>query len=326
MQAGGMLDGMPGRQPTDVARHNGSPVLVYLVHGITGTPAEMRYLAAALAHQQMDVYTTTLPGHCRSVRDLLRQNEECWREHVQAQLRFARSRYDFVFAAGLSAGGSLVLDAAAELPLDGIGILSPTFFYDGWNRPWTYPLLPLGMRCIPSWLQPWFFHVDGPPYGIKDPALQAQVRAAYSRKAILAAWVDGWRPDWTRRRSADEGPAASASKGFPIFPLRCFTEIDHLTRRVLARLPHITAPALILQAREDDMTSPRNAEVLHAGLGSPIKKLILLDDCYHVLPVDKQRKAVARHLHQFFQEQVEWRRERRGEHSLLTGASVCVGR
>ncbi len=307
LQRPGMLDGMPGSQPTDIVRHNGSPVLVYLAHGITGTPAEMRYLAAALAHRQMDVYATTLPGHCRGLRDLVRANEELWREHVQTQLRFARSRYERVFAAGLSAGGSLILDAAAELPLDGIGVLSPTFFYDGWNQPWTYPLLPLAMRWIPSRLQPWFFHVDGPPYGIKDPVLQRQVRAAYSWKAVLGTWVDGWRPDCTRRRPGGDVLGPSASKGFPIFPLKCFTEIDRLTRRVLARLSLITAPALILQAREDDMTSPRNAYVLRAGLGSRIKKVVLLDDCYHVLPVDKQRKAVARHLHQFFLEQAQSR-------------------
>ncbi len=303
-QAPGILDAMPSGQRTDLVRHNQSSSLVYLVHGVTGTPAEMRYLAAALAHHEMDVYATTLPGHCGRLSDLLRETEERWREHVQTQLRFARSRYERVFAAGLSAGGSLVLDAASELPLDGIGVLSPTFFYDGWNVPWSHAILPMAMRWVPYRLQHWLFHVDGPPYGIKDPALQAQVRAAYSWKAVLAAWVDGWRPDWTRGRSAGDERVLSVSKGYPIFPLKCFTEIDRLTRRVLDRIPTITAPAVILQAREDDITSPRNADILYARLGSRIKKVILLEDCYHVLPVDKQRKAVARHLHDFFMEQI----------------------
>ncbi len=300
MRPRGRLEEMPGAQSTDVVRNTQSDALVYLVHGVTGTPAEMRFLAAALAQQHFDVFVTTLPGHCGRVRDLVRETEAHWREHVHHQLKFAQSRYSRVFAAGLSAGGSLVLDAAADLRLDGIGVLSPTFFYDGWNTPWTIALLPLAMRCVPYGLQHCLFHVDGPPYGIKDPALQRQVRSAYSWKAVLASWVDGW---WPRSGGRDLDPrivALSTAKGYPIFPLKCFTEIDRLTRRVLSRLSAVTAPALILQAREDDITSVNNADLLQARLGSPIKELVLLDDCYHVITVDKQRKAVARHLQRFF--------------------------
>ena len=62
----------------------------------------------------------------------------------------------------------------------------------------------------------------------------------------------------------------------------------------------VTAPTVILQAREDDMTSPRNAYLVHDEIASKEKRLVLLDDCYHVITVDKQQDAVARHLIEFF--------------------------
>ena len=37
--------------------------------------------------------------------------------------------------AGLSAGSLLALEASTIVAVDGVGVLSPTFFYDGWNMP-----------------------------------------------------------------------------------------------------------------------------------------------------------------------------------------------
>src|SRR5450755_641459 len=96
------LDRMPGRQATDfvLARHSRS--LMYLIHGATGTPVEMRYLALGLARDGWDVYVTTLPGHGGRLRDLVQKNETDWRHHVETQLAYAKERYDHVFAVGLS--------------------------------------------------------------------------------------------------------------------------------------------------------------------------------------------------------------------------------
>src|SRR5689334_13831295 len=59
----GPLDQMPGRQPTDLALPASSGTLIYLIHGVTGTPLEMRYLAVGLSRQGWNVYCPTLPGH-----------------------------------------------------------------------------------------------------------------------------------------------------------------------------------------------------------------------------------------------------------------------
>ncbi len=296
----GPLADMVLRRQTDLAFHRDSNVLVYLIHGITGTPVEMSYLARKLSRKiGWDVYATTLPGHCTRLRDLVQTTEKDWRTHVEKQLLFARDRYEHVYVAGLSAGALLALHASTVVPVDGVGVMSPTFFYDGWNTPWSHAVLPLAMKVVPLPLQRFLFHIDGPPFGIKDEMLQASVRKSYRLTTILGEWIAEWRALRRGRRTAPQ-PFMAASKGYPIFPLRTLTEIHRLIGRVRTRLCDVTAPTVILQALEDDMTSPRNASVVYDEIASTNKKVVLLDDCYHVITVDKRREAVTEELSTFF--------------------------
>ncbi|MCX5723884.1 MAG: alpha/beta fold hydrolase [Nitrospirae bacterium] len=295
------LSEMVDRQPTDIVLQNGRNSLVYLIHGITGTPVEMRYLARGLARRGGDVYATTLPGHCTSLRDLVRSNEQQWREHIAAQLTYARERYEHVYVAGLSAGSLLSLEASTMVPVDGVGVMSPTFFYDGWNTPWSHAILPMALKLVPESLQHLLFHLDGPPYGVKDTMIQAHIRASYNPRAVFHEWVNLW---WEGHESGATGngtePPSAASKGYPLFPLRTLTEIDRLMKRVKGNLANVSAPTVILQASNDDMTGPRNAQFVHDEIASLHKQIVLLDDCYHVITVDRQRQAVVNHLAEFF--------------------------
>lgn len=305
----GPLDDMVDRQETDIAINRNSNVLVYLIHGVTGTPVEMSYVAQKLSRKnRWDVYATTLPGHCTRLRDLVQTTEQDWRAHVQRQLSFARDRYEYVFVAGLSAGALLALDASTVVRVDGVGVLSPTFMYDGWNTPWSHAVLPLAMKVVPLSLQRFVFHIDGPPFGIKDESLQASVRKSYSLRVIVGDWLTEW---WARRKAtfgSPVPPSSAVSKGYPIFPLRTLTEIDRLIARVRARLCEVTAPTVILQAREDDMTSPRNSSIVFDEISSKERELVLLDDCYHVITVDKKRETVTENLATFFQLQTAGKR------------------
>jgi carboxylesterase len=295
------LSEMTDRRSTDLIFQKDSNALVYLIHGITGTPVEMRYLARGLARLGGDVYATTLPGHCTSLRDLVRTNQQQWHEHVCTQLAYARERYEHVYVAGLSAGALLALESSTRVAVDGVGVLSPTFFYDGWNTPRSHAILPAALKLVPECLQHLLFHVDGPPFGVKDSMIQAHIRASYTPASVFHEWVGLW---WKGHGNAaggngtDSSPAAS--KGYPLFPLRTLSEIDRLMRRVRSHLERVSAPTLILQAAEDDMTGPRNAQFVYDEIASTQKRIVLLDDCYHVITVDRQRQAVVNHLHEFF--------------------------
>ena len=295
------LSEMTDRRSTDLIFQNDSNALVYLIHGITGTPIEMRYLARGLARLGGDIYATTLPGHCTSLRDLVRTNHQQWCEHVCKQLAYARERYEHVYVAGLSAGSLLALEAATIVAVDGVGVLSPTFFYDGWNTPRSHAILPLALKLVPECLQHLLFHVDGPPYGVKDPMIQAHIRASYTPASVYHEWVSlSWKGYRSEAVGNGTDPSSAASKGYPLFPLRTLAEIDRLMNRVRGLLGKVSAPTLILQATEDDMTGPRNAQFVYDEIASMQKRIVLLDDCYHVITVDRQRQAVVNHLHEFF--------------------------
>src|SRR5262249_49333167 len=149
----GRLSEMTDRRSTDLIFQKDSNALVYLIHGVTGTPVEMRYLARNLARRGVDVYATTLPGHCTSLCDLVRTHHQQWHEHVCRQLTYARERYEYLYVAGLSAGALLALEASTRVAVDGVGVLSPTFFYDGWNTPRSHALLPAALKLVPECLQ-----------------------------------------------------------------------------------------------------------------------------------------------------------------------------
>ena len=53
-------------------------------------------------------------------------------------------------------------------------------------------------------------------------------------------------------------------------------------------MPTITTPAMIVQAREDDLSSLKNPEYLQRHLGGLVDTLIL-NDSYHIVTVDRQR-------------------------------------
>jgi carboxylesterase len=76
-------------------------------------------------------------------------------------------------------------------------------------------------------------------------------------------------------------------------------DLDRLYTTVKDNLYRVTAPTLIMQAREDDFTSPKNAAFVYQQISSSDKRLVLLDDCYHVVTVDRQRDVVARELKDF---------------------------
>jgi carboxylesterase len=76
-------------------------------------------------------------------------------------------------------------------------------------------------------------------------------------------------------------------------------EMHWLSDHLDAVGPLIHQPTLILHARDDDMSHPRNAQRLQRSLGGPVV-LRLLDDCYHMIHVDRQRDLVGDLTADFF--------------------------
>ncbi len=87
-----------------------------LVHGFTGSPASLRPLSELLAQRGFAVELVRLPGHGTHYRDMMSTRYEDWRAEVKRGLDALCARTERVIAAGLSMGGTLVLDIVSQEP------------------------------------------------------------------------------------------------------------------------------------------------------------------------------------------------------------------
>jgi carboxylesterase len=258
---------------TDGIYLKGGPDAVLLIHGLTGMPKEMRFVARRLNAGGFTVSVPRLRGHCGTEAELIGTGWRDWYDGVEEALVRLHADSRRVFVGGLSMGALLALRLAHRCRglVSGIALYSPTLFYDGWSIPRLHFLLPLILK---SPFGRGYRFVESFPFGIKDARLRDIVVARMER-----------------------GDADAA--GFAATPGPSLAELHRLISSVKRDLPFITTPTLIVHARDDDVTSPRNATYVAKRLAGPVRQ-VLLDDCYHMITIDKQREEVARQTASFF--------------------------
>lgn len=98
--------------PIDILLPGRRETAVLLLHGLTGTPLEMRSLGEVLAEEGYTVHIPLLPGRGTCPGDM---DGLCWDDWMQAALHaydaLARE-HGRVVVGGLSAGGTMALDLA----------------------------------------------------------------------------------------------------------------------------------------------------------------------------------------------------------------------
>ena len=104
--------------------HKGSKIGCITLHGIGGTPANIRVVADALIAKGYTVISPMIPGHGETVRALNASTGEQWLEGVRAAYRRLRDEgCEQVYALGLSLGGILCGLLAEEEHLDGLALI-----------------------------------------------------------------------------------------------------------------------------------------------------------------------------------------------------------
>ncbi|MCK0196736.1 alpha/beta fold hydrolase [Ancylobacter sp. 6x-1] len=272
----------------------GGPTAVLLVHGLTGTPSEMKITAKGLARAGYSVYGAKLAGHCGSEADLIATTAEDWLASALSAFDHIRTTHETVIVGGLSMGALLALLVARERPGQVAGCLAyaPTLFYDGWSIPKASILL---RSAVTLGFGRFIRFREAYPYGIKDERLRARIVNAM-----------------------EAGDAAAA--GHLYMSGLSLRELLRIIARVKREAGAIRTPTLILQAREDDVASVRNASFLAARLGGQAEK-ILLEDSYHMITIDRERDLVVAHSLDFLR-----RLEARRAEPALPRAPARTGR
>jgi len=104
---------LAGAEPASLA---GGPDGVIVIHGFTGNPFSVRPLAQAIAAAGYSVELPLLPGHGRTLDDMMPTGWSDWSGAVEGVYRDLAARCERVAVAGLSMGGSLAVWLAAHHP------------------------------------------------------------------------------------------------------------------------------------------------------------------------------------------------------------------
>jgi carboxylesterase len=276
----------------------GGRVGILLIHGLGGTPVELRFIAQGLARAGHTVSCCQLAGHCGTPEELRRSTWREWYASVEAAHDRLAERCDVVLAGGLSMGGILALHLAQNRPegLHGLLLFAPTLRLDGWSMPWHSVFLQY-VRPLPVRFE--FDLAERDPYGLKDERV---------RRIVVASM-----------RSGDASAAGMFST-----PMRSFAHFNALVAEVRPKLGQVRQPALIVHPREDDIASLKNAQYLQANLGGLVDTLVL-DNSYHMVTLDQQRHIVADRAASFvswIEGQVEEHRARTRVVAEARGAAV----
>lgn len=72
-----------------------------------------------------------------------------------------------------------------------------------------------------------------------------------------------------------------------------------LVRTTRDALPRVRHPLLVIQSREDNVVPPLNASLIVDGVASDVKRLVWLDNCYHMVTLDYTASTVLAEVSRF---------------------------
>ena len=256
--------------------YKGNSTGILLIHGLGGTPVEMRYIAQGLHRAGYTVYCCQLEGHCGSIDDLKKTHWKHWTFSAQKALD-KLSHCDNVFVGGLSVGSLIALYLADFFPekIDGLLLYSPTLVLNGWAMPfymkWLHYLRP-SMILFDIYMK------ERQPHGIKDERIRAMI-------------VDSMKKD-----SKDVGTFKT--------PISVMSKFNAFSAYMRKRLKYIDVPLLTIHSRDDDFAHISNSYEIISKVSSK-SELFVLNNSYHIITLDKQRDLVLKRSQEYVESIME---------------------
>ena len=247
------------------------------MHGLTGTPTEMRFVARGLHEAGFTVHAVQLAGHCGTSADLVATGWRDWYASVEQAARALRAEVDHLFVAGLSMGAVLALELAIRRPreVDGARPLRHDLSLRRLGRAGAgAPVVPAAGASARSASVATAMFMESFPYGIKNERI---------RNWIVGSMLAG-----------DSGASGLAGNPWP-----SLAEFARLSRHVRRRLGEVRAPCLVVHSSRRRHREPAQRRAARAAHPAPIEK-VLLDDSYHMVSVDQQRDVLIERSAAFF--------------------------
>jgi carboxylesterase len=254
---------------------------VLLLHGLYGNPLEMHYIGRRLHRKGYSVRIPYIRG-C-GVFDTQSPTQttrwELWLEQVKAHFEALKREHAQVSVAGLCTGADLALALALESSADihTLCLYSTTLYYDGWNVTRLRLLRALAYYTPLRYL---YSYRERAPYGLKDERIRQWIAAQMKKGAITAA-------------------GASRS------PMTGVYQAERMMRYLRRNLHQISAPVLILHAKDDDTSSTRSADLVESSVSSAVVRKVILDNSYHIITMDNDKDRVLQETLDFIAQQTD---------------------
>jgi len=87
-----------------------------------------------------------------------------------------------------------------------------------------------------------------------------------------------------------------AYKDVPVPAIRQLFALMSVTRELL---PRVVCPTLVIQSRDDHVVVPENAPFIMDNIASEDKRILWLEDSYHVATLDNDKELIAREILKF---------------------------
>lgn len=232
----------------------GEGVSALLVHGLSGTPYEMRYLGERLAARGVRVRGVKLAGHAGAPEELGLSHYDQWYESVINGLEELRTFGEPNVVIGLSMGAVLSARLAADQreAVAGLVMLSSAFF------------LPTGAT------------------------------AALRVVRMLGAVGERLYLHNSQGSDIHDAAARRVHPSARLMPLAAPLRLLELGAIVKPKLRSITQPSLVMHSRRDHTCPmKKNLSFVMKNLASPEKRAVELEESYHVITVDSEKDRVA---------------------------------
>lgn len=249
-----------------------SQIPLVLFHGLLSSPQEFGLMAHAMRSHGIVHHAVTIPSYTLA-NDITSPDWKTWLRGAHQAIEDACPGDGPIMLGGLCMGGILAAATAltSKRKIVGVVLMSPTFEYDGWGMS---PLRHLRHMAYWTGIDRFFSVNEREPFGVKNEKIRRWIKEQMQDRAISAV-----------------GPAR--------MPLRALREADRMLRHVRAQLADLQCPLLMIHAREDEITTLGSVQRVFDTLPVTDKQLCVLENSYHMITIDNDRRLVTQLLDRF---------------------------
>jgi carboxylesterase len=246
---------------------------VLLFHGLSSSPLELQFIARGIQRAGYTVHVPVIEGYTHGLTSSQPRHVGQWLASALKELDQLLAQCETVSVGGLCLGAVMALRVAALRSdrLAGVLALSTALHYDGWGNPWFTRLLPLA-RYTPFARR--IKIKERAPFGLKDERMRA----------------------WVARQMKEAGNSDAGACALRVGDLLKARDLIALAR---GSLSDITAPVLLIHAKDDECATPRSAFEVASQVQASRIRCVLLHDCYHMISIDREKERVLSEMVQF---------------------------